>query len=155
MFLPRITVRFAKWRWNRWASCGVVNEDRSKVVFFRISKISSTTGRFPLLLGCSASLICFCLLPLLRCGLDLLPLVPAICASSLLFPLLPVEVGSARARFGAMAVWFGVEVFREDGPEGSRTRRGSRMEDRLAHGYFVKMKKKEDEWEWLRDGRPS
>ena len=140
-----------------------MNEDLSKVAFFLILKLSSTTGRFPLLLGCSVSSVCFCLLPLLRCGLDLLPLVPAICASSLVFPLLPVEVGSAgahfgamaAARFGAMAAWFGVEVFRGNGREGSRRRRGSGMEDRLAHGYFVKMKKKEDEWEWLRDGRPS
>ncbi|XP_034707036.1 protein FAR1-RELATED SEQUENCE 5-like [Vitis riparia] len=48
-----------------------------------------------------------------------------------------------------MAAWFGVEVFRGNGREGSRTRRGSGMEDRLAHGYFVKIKKKEEEWEWL------
>ncbi|XP_034694589.1 protein FAR1-RELATED SEQUENCE 5-like [Vitis riparia] len=48
-----------------------------------------------------------------------------------------------------MAVWFGVEGFRGNGREGSRTRRvGSRMEDRLPHGYFVKMKKKAEEWEW-------
>ena len=66
-----------------------------------------------------------------------------------------MEVGSTEARFGAMAAWFGVEVFREDGLEGSRTQRGSGMEDQLAHRYFVKMKKNEDEWEWLRDGRPS
>ena len=49
MFLPGITVRFAKWRWNRWARSGVANVDRSKVAFLWTTELASTAGRLPLL----------------------------------------------------------------------------------------------------------
>ena len=60
MFLPGITVRFAKWRWNHWARSGVANVDRSKVAFLRTFELASTTGRFPLLVvhsGCCRWLV--------------------------------------------------------------------------------------------------
>ena len=75
---------------------------------------------------CVASGI-FCLLPLVRCGSDLFPLVPNIFATSVLFRLLLVEVGSTGSRFGAMDIWFRLHVFREDEEE-NRRRKGSRLE---------------------------
>ena len=59
----------------------------------------------------------FCLLPLVHYGSDLFPLVAGIFATFVLFPLLLVEVGSIGVFFGAMDIWFRLEVFCEDEEE--------------------------------------
>lgn len=110
-----------------------MNVDRSNVAFLRTSIVSSMTGRFPLLAVRGAPSEVFCLLRLGRCGSDLCPLVPAFFATSVLFSLLPVEDGSAGARFGAMDIWFGLEVLREDKEEGSRRQKGSGLEVGFEH----------------------
>ena len=110
-----------------------MNVDRSKMAFLQTSILFSTTGRFPLLPVHGAPFEVFCLLLVLRCGSDLFLLVSGFFALSVLFPLLPVEVGSVDARFGAMDIWFGLEVFCEDEEEGSRRQKGSGLEVRFAH----------------------
>ena len=133
MFLPGITIRLAKWRWNLCANFGVVNVDQSKVAFLRTSIVSSMIGCFPLLSVRGAPSEVFYLLSLVRCGSDLFHLVSGIFATSVLFFLLLVEVGSVGARFGTMDIWFRLEVFREDEEEESRRRKGLGLEIGFAH----------------------
>ena len=91
-----------------------MNLDGSKVAFLRTSIVSSTIDRFPLFPMRGALSEVFYLPLLVRCGSNLFSLVANIFVTSVLFPLLPVEVGSIGARFGAMDIWFGLEVYRED-----------------------------------------
>ena len=97
-----------------------MNVDRSKVACLRTLVLASTTGHFPLLPVRGAPSEVFCLLSLGRSGSELFPLVLHIFATSILFPLLSVKDGSVGARFGAMNIWIGLQVLREDEEEGSR-----------------------------------
>ena len=52
-------------------------------------------------------------------------LVPRILDTAVLFPFLLVEDGSAGASFGAMNIWSGLQVLREDEEDSSRRWTGS------------------------------
>ena len=143
MFLPGITVRFAKWRWNRWARSGVANVDRSKVAFLRTSGLASTVGRLPLVVRFAPSEVLW-VLSLACCRSEVFLLVPRILDTGGLFHFLPVEDASTSAHFGAMNIPIGfrycvrmkktevkdgrVQVLREDKEEWSRRQRGWGLE---------------------------
>ena len=102
-----------------------MNVDRSKVAFLRTSALASMVSRFPLLVVHCAPSEVFWLLSLGCCRSEVFHLVPHILDTVILFPFLPIEDGSAGARFRAMNIPSGLQVLRENEEDSSGRQTGS------------------------------